>query len=567
MIRLDKKPFNLHEEDINWVVNTLANMTLEEKVGQLFCIAGSLEEEKDIKEFLEKYKPGGMMYRPQKGEKIKAIHNYIQKNSKVPLLLSANLEAGGNGIATDGTYFGKQMQVAATDDIDMAYKLGKVCGVEGKTVGCNWTFSPIVDIDINYRNPITNVRTFGSDVDRIIKMSKAYMSAVNESGLAVSIKHFPGDGVDERDQHLLSSVNSLSVEEWDNSYGRIYKELINEGAQTIMVGHILVPEYSKKLNPSLKDEEIMPATLSKELLNGLLREKLGFNGLIVTDATPMIGFNVAERREYAVPKAIASGCDMFLFNKNIEEDFNFMMSGIKRGILSEARVDEAVTRILATKASLGLHKSTLIEENLDEELKKLKSYEHEMWAKECADKSVTLVKDTQGLLPITPEKYKRIRLYILGESREGGFKDCDSATYSIKDKLEKKGFLVDVYNDENLDFREIFNGGIEDLKSKYDLVLYVANVETASNQTTVRIDWIHLMAANAPWFVKDIPTMFISLANPYHLVDVPMIKTFINGYSASEYVIDSVVEKITGESEFKGVNPVDPFCNIWGARF
>lgn len=567
MIRLDRKPFNLHEEDINWVVNTLANMTLEEKVGQLFCIAGSLEEEKDIKEFLEKYKPGGMMYRPQKGEKIKAIHNYIQKNSKVQLLLSANLEAGGNGIATDGTYFGKQMQVAATDDIDMAYKLGKVCGIEGKTVGCNWTFSPIVDIDINYRNPITNVRTFGSDVDRIIKMSKAYMSAVNESGLAVSIKHFPGDGVDERDQHLLSSVNSLSVEEWDNSYGRIYKELINEGAQTIMVGHILMPEYSKKLNPSLKDEEIMPATLSKELLNGLLREKLGFNGLIVTDATPMIGFNVAERREYAVPKAIASGCDMFLFNKNIEEDFNFMMSGIKRGILSETRVDEAVTRILATKASLGLHKSTLIEENLDEELKKLKSYEHEMWAKECADKSVTLVKDTQGLLPITPEKYKRIRVYILGESRDGGFKDGDSATYLIKDKLERKGFLVDVYNDENLDFREIFNGGIEDLKSKYDLALYIANVETASNQTTVRIDWIHLMAANAPWFVKDIPTMFISLANPYHLVDVPMIKTFINGYSASEYVIDSVVEKITGESEFKGVNPVDPFCNIWGARF
>ena len=190
-----------------------------------------------------------------------------------------------------------------------------------------------------------------------------------------------------------------------------------------------------------------------------------------------------------------------------------------------------------------------------------------MWAKECADKSVTLVKDTQGLLPITPEKYKRIRVYILGESRDGGFKDGDSATYLIKDKLERKGFLVDVYNDENLDFREIFNGGIEDLKSKYDLALYIANVETASNQTTVRIDWIHLMAANAPWFVKDIPTMFISLANPYHLVDVPMIKTFINGYSASEYVIDSVVEKITGESEFKGVNPVDPFCNIWGARF
>ena len=94
----------------------------------------------------------------------------------------------------------------------------------------------------------------------------------------------------------------------------------------------------------------------------------------------------------------------------------------------------------------------------------------------------------------------------------------------------------------------------------------MANVETASNQTTVRLDWVHLMAADAPWFVKDIPTMFISLANPYHLVDVPMIKTFINGYSSSEYIVDAVIEKITGKSEFKGISPVDPFCNVWGAR-
>lgn len=569
MINLKANPFYLKEEDISWVYNTLKSMNLKEKVGQLFCPVGITDDEEELKAFINKIKPGGMMYRPGKGEDIRRTHKVLQDNSKIPLLLAANLEAGGNGIAVDGTYFGKQMQVAATDDEKMAYKLGLVAGREGRAVGCNWAFAPIVDIDMNFRNPITNVRTYGSDPKRVVKMAKNCMKGMNEAGVAVSIKHFPGDGVDERDQHLLSSVNSLSVEEWDKTYGMVYKEMIEAGAQTVMAGHIMLPSYSKKLNPALKDEEIMPATLSKELLNDLLREKLGFNGLIATDATAMIGFNVAEKREVAVPKAIASGCDVFLFNKNVEEDFKFMLKGIENNILTLERVDEAVIRILATKAALGLHKqkkeNTLVFD--EKELKVLKCQEHEVWAKECADKSVTLVKDTQKLLPITKEKYKRIRLYVLGDTDDGGFKEGEKVSYKVKEKLENAGFEVDIFDNKRLDFREVFEGGIEELKAKYDLALYAANIETASNQTTVRIDWIHLMAANAPWFVRDIPTMFISMANPYHLLDVPMIKTFINAYSSSEYVLDAVIEKITGKSEFKGISPVDPFCNVWGTRF
>jgi beta-N-acetylhexosaminidase len=568
MINLKAKPFYLKDEDIKWVEETLSSMNLNDKVGQLFCPIGMTDKKEELKGFMESFKPGGIMYRPSQGKVMQETHRFLQENSNIPLLISANLEAGGNGIAADGTYFGKQLQVAATDDENMAYKLGVVAGREGKAVGCNWAFAPVVDIDMNFRNPITNVRTYGSDSDRVLRMAREYMKGINEQGVVVSVKHFPGDGVDERDQHLLTSVNTLSVEEWDRTFGKVYRGLIEDGAQTVMAGHISLPQYSRHINPSLRDEEIMPATLAPEILNGLLREELGFNGLIVTDATPMLGFTAAEKREIAVPKAIASGCDMFLFNKNIAEDYKFMMQGIENGILTLERVDEAVTRILALKASMGLHKQkeqgTLVPG--EEALALLKCEEHEAWARECADKSVTLVKDTQNLLPITPEKYKRIRLYVLGDS-EGGFKEGSPVTEIIKTALEKEGFEISLYDTKNLNFGEIFGASVESMKEKFDLALYVANLETASNQTTVRINWVQPMAANGPWFAKEIPTAFISVANPYHLIDVPMVKTYINAYSSSEYVVEAVIEKITGRSEFKGINPVDPFCGRWDTKF
>jgi beta-N-acetylhexosaminidase len=563
---LKNKPFFLSDEAIKWVEETLQSLSLKEKVGQLFCPVGNSDNEQVLTEFITEFKPGGIMYRPNEGAKMQETHRFLQNISPIPLLVSANLEAGGNGIATDGTYFGKQLQVAATDNEDMAYKLGVVAGREGRAVGCNWAFAPIVDIDMNYRNPITNVRTFGSDPKRVVKMAKSYMKGLSESGIAAAVKHFPGDGVDDRDHHLLSSVNTLSTDEWDQTFGMVYKEMIEADAKSIMVGHIKLPEYSRKLNPSLPDEDIMPATLAPELLNDLLREKLGFNGLIVTDATPMLGFTVSEKREIAVPKAIASGCDMFLFNRDIKEDYEFMLKGIESGILSEERVDDAVTRVLALKASLGLHQQkvegTLVPHN--EALSVLQSEEHKNWASECADQSVTLVKDTQKLLPISPSKYKRIRLNILGDE-SGGLKEGASVTDSFLEALQKEGFEVDLFDNSKVNFKELLMS-VHDLKDRYDLVIYVANLETASNQTTVRINWMQPLNVNAPWFVKELPTMFISVANPYHLQDVPMVKTYINAYSSNEFVVKAVMDKITGKSDFKGQSPVDAFCGKWDAR-
>jgi beta-N-acetylhexosaminidase len=572
MLDLKNKPFDLSDADIQWVKETLAGMDLETKVGQLFCLISHTDDVDELKQILEAVKPGGYLFRPFLGASIQKLHRYLQENSEIPLLLAANLERGGNGIASDGTNFGSSLQVAATDDEDMAYKLGLICGREGRAVGCNWTFSPVIDIDFNYQNPITNTRTYGSDPERVLRMARAYMKGVHENGLAVSIKHWPGDGVDGRDQHLLTGVNTLSVEEWDETFGKVYQGMIDAGANTVMAAHIMLPAYSKKLHPGIKDEEIMPASLAPEINVKLLREQLGFNGLIVTDATSMAGFTIPMSREKAVPATIAAGCDVFLFTLNLEEDLEYMMQGVQNGILTMERLNEAVTRILALKASLQLHKKkeegTLVPD--ETALEVLNCAEHRAWAKECADKAITLVKDTQNLLPLTVKKHKRILLYVLGDV--GGYLD-DSQTGSnaqfIK-LLEDHGFVVTKFDYSQTKganmWTALIRKPVRELKEEYDLVLYFASLKTASNQTVVRITWAQPLGVDVPKFINDVPTAFVSVDNPYHLQDVPRVKTFVNAYTPNEYVVEALVDKLLGKSPFRGINPVDPFCGYWDAK-
>ncbi len=558
-MNLRLKPFYLDEKSEKWVIDTIKGMSNEEKIGQLFCPIGYASDKGYLYyEFLRRG-VGGLMFRDDQSEQMFETYSYLQENSKIPMLLAANLEAGGNGLLTDGTYFGKQMQIVATNDPKMSFELGNVACTEAKAVGCNFAFAPIVDVDMNYRNPITNVRTFGSNVDHIIEYSKQYISAAKKQDFVTSIKHFPGDGVDERDQHILTSINSLSIKAWDESFGKIYKELIEFGTLSVMVGHIAMPAYQEYFSHS-KQNLYMPASLSKELLTDLLRNKLNFNGLIITDATPMVGFCCAMERSKAVPLSIENGCDMFLFNKDLEEDIMYMTKGLEDGILSSKRLDEAVTRILATKAAIGLHEkrenNTIIP--LNEGLSVVNCQKHKDLAKQCADQSVTLVKDTQKVLPLNPNKNKRVLLQILG--------DClsNEMVFSrFSENLTKHGFEVIPYIKEGFSDNGSLNvDTVEQFKNKYDLVLYIGNIENSSNKTTNRINWYTFfgLGNNVPWFVEEVPTVFVSVANPYHLLDVPMIKTYINCYSNSEVVIDSCIDKLVGLSEFVGVSPIDPFC-------
>lgn len=553
MIDLKGKPFYLNDEQIAWLEETKASLSLEEKIGQLFVPIGYSGESGYLDNCLLRFHIGGIMYRNGEGAEMQATHRYLQEHSRVPLLIGSNLEAGGNGTAVEGTFFARQMQVAATGDTEQAYRLGKVSCREGAAAGVNWAFAPVVDIDMNWRNPITNNRTYGADPDMVMRCALQYMKAAKEENVSVAVKHFPGDGWDEVDQHILTSVNGLSVEAWDQSYGKIYRALIEAGAPSVMVGHIAQPAYEKLLGGP--EGELIPASLSPRLLQGLLRDRLGFNGLIVTDSTCMVGFSCAMERRRAVPYSIEAGCDMFLFNKVLEEDYRYMLEGYKNGILSENRLDEALTRILALKASLGLwDKSPEDRTPPKEQLSVIGCPEHRAWALECVDKSITLVKDTQGLLPLDPAKHRRILLEILGD-----FPSSPHVLEMTAGLLRENGFEVDLYEHEDFATADF---SVEAFREQYDLVLYLGNVENTSNMVTNRLSWFTFWGNgnNVPWFVKERPVLFVSLANPYHLVDVPMIKTYINCYGNSDETLEMLIEKLLGRSSFTGTSPVDPFC-------
>lgn len=533
---LKRKPFYLDDTAIEWVNNTLNGLTEDEKIGQLFFPIG-FSTEKEYLNHLRSIGIGGLFFRPGVAEEVQQTYEYMQRTSKVPLLTAANLEDGGNGSSIEGTAFGNQMAVAATNQTSDAYTLGKIASSEGKAVGVNFGFSPVVDLDLNFRNPITNVRTYGSDVERVIKNAKEYIQAFHDNGIMTSIKHFPGDGVDERDQHLLTSINSLSVDNWKKTFGKVYQELIDFGSKAVMVGHIAFPAYSG-------DE--MPATLSPQLLQDLLRNELGFNGLTITDATPMVGFCSAMKRSEAIPYTIQAGCDMLLFNRVLEEDIQYMKDGLSKGILTKERLDEAVTRILATKASLGLHQT------INHGTAKFEDFREEQL--DLADRSITLVKDTQNMLPLSVEKHKRVLLQLLGS-----FDSNERVLEKVKAELEKRDFEITVYEPET-NFFDL--GTVTSFSNDYDAVLYVANIQNASNQTVTRVHWHTLfgLGNNLPWFTKEVPTMLLSFGNPYHLYDLPMVDTVINAYCNYDHFIEMAIKKVTGESSFKGVSPVNPFC-------
>jgi beta-N-acetylhexosaminidase len=575
---LTATPYGLDTEAIAWVQSTIDSMAEDEKVGQLFINLNNRFDDDFVNHIVDTYRPGGMRYNHTDSASVQAHIRHAQSRSKIPLLVASNIEAGGNGACTDGTHVATPLQTASTPDTDAARQMGLVGARESRALGCNWAFTPIVDIHSNWRNTVIATRAFGNNHETVTTYAQAYCDGVREGAgdrpIALCMKHFPGDGRDERDQHVVTSYNDCSVEEWDASYRKIWEWGIGAGIESIMVGHIMLPEYSRKLRPGIKDADILPATVSPELLTDLLRNDLRFNGVILTDASIMVGLTSTLPRERQMVQAITAGCDMILFFRNHDEDFGFVRDAVQSGEITAERLDDALTRILGLKAKLGLHRR-----NKDdlvppvEELDVVGCAEHHEIAARIADRTIALLKDTAGTLPLDTTRHRRLRLYCLESAP-----DFTGVTPEFKrvaiDELTAAGFEVSVYKTvqelaaegQRPDMQTFISAETEGYADKYDAALILANVSDFAQQGALRIKWSMPMGPEMPWYAAEVPTVFVSLNMPNHLIDVPMVKTAINAHTPTKETVQALVAKLIGRSEFTGTHNDNVWCDSWDTR-
>ncbi len=590
MVDLKAKPYHLSDGDIAWVENTIAGMTDEEKVGQLFWQLTASQDEAYLKDLMERFHLGGCRYNAMPGAMVLEQNRKLQKYAKIPVFIACNPEQGGNGVCPDGTFVGSGIKVGATGKSEYAKEMGRISGAQIAATGCNMAFAPVVDILYNWECEEVLARSFGSDPKRVATMGKAYMDGLHMTeGVACTAKHFPGNGQDYRDAHMSNNINAFGEKEWMESYGHVYQTLIEGGLDAIMGGHIMMPNYMREIQPGITDEEMMPATLCKEIMTGLLRDKLGFNGMVVTDASHMVGMTNRMTRKEMLPTTINAGCDMFLFFNDPEEDYATMLEAYQTGVIGKERMTEALTRILGLKAKMGLHKKA--KEELCPSAESLAAVLQNEEFKKCAPAisrdAITLVKSKEeGVLPLSPEKTRRIMivpikgadhpLAALAALAMGTGVSKKSPAEKLRDRLIEKGFDAFIYvspidkikaqiaagEKPSLNLYFAGKNAISDFVQQQDLVISLFDVANGHPSFGMSKG-----GGEIPWYVYELPVIGISVNKPTMLADAPMLRTYINTYDSNDDTMDALVDALlTGPEGFKGKDPIDSFCGMWDTR-
>jgi beta-N-acetylhexosaminidase len=545
-------PLALSPADRLWVERTRDSLDTEARIAQLFVLS-SREDTAEETAGLSAVAPGGI-HRFPSGDLAaawRATRDALDR-AEVPLILSGDIE-GGTTSYPFATHIPNQMGIAACDDLTLSEELAAIVARESRALGYNWSFTPVVDINRAFRNAIVGTRSYGAATETVLAQARAYVRVLQAHGIAATAKHWPGDGIDDRDQHLTTTVNSLDLAAWEDSFGRIYRALIGDGVMTVMSAHIALPAFLRSLVPDAGREAFCPTSVSHLLNQVLLRDRLGFRGLIVSDATPMGGLTSWMDHEAAVPALIQNGCDVFLFSRNPRSDMALMLKGLRDGRLSEARLDEAVTRMLTLKAKLGLHRVTAEERlaPLDVVREQLRQPADLATATRAAGQGLTLVKDTQALLPLDPVRHRRVT--VIGEAGWSFFSGAPERSFMpFHEEMQQRGFELRPYDRDHFP-----------TPADTDLLVYLVGQEATPSLGHIYLDMARLHGGPRKamaQFNREVPTLLISFGQPYYLYDAPNFSTYINAYCSLADNQRELVRRLVGEAGFTGRSPVDAFC-------
>lgn len=458
---------------------------------------------------------------PQSGEIMAKTVKLLKDKFGDELIISGDLECGSGSVISGQKTYPSFMALGEANDEGLAYNVGRAGGKAAYEAGFRWSLAPCADIVLNHNTPITSVRAAGSDVDRIVKICGAYMRGQQDSGIASTIKHFPGDGLSVYDQHLTTPENPLGIEEWRSTYGKIYKEMIDDGAMSIMPGHISFPAYD---DPYPENGLYPPASISYKLMTKLLKEELGFEGVIISDAVTMSGFCGFVNIYKACAMFLKNGGDVLLFQKYDESFIREMKKYLESGFLPIEILRERAYRVLCFMRELSEKKpvggNVVSEETL---------------CREVVEKSVKIVRDRGKILPFKIKDDKKILHVSIMQNKD------------VSDKFDKR-LNACGYNTEY-----VFDCGPDWLCNAAQSGEYALIICSCSNAPSYGTNVVHTHGTVARnmmrgWTKFDTPVVFAAFYHPYfHLEFEAVADTVINTYGVCDETYAAVIKKLFGD--------------------
>jgi beta-glucosidase-like glycosyl hydrolase len=528
---------SLREPDMNWVEDAISSMTLDEKIGQMLMPGSVILSVSSDKSNIDNYKVGGFAFTGNNrlASDLITRTNDLQAYSKWPLLFSIDAEAGLGARVQDATIFPLLMAFGAGDDPTLTEACGGITARETRSLGIQIAFGPVVDVNTEPGNPIISTRAYSDDPSRVTRLAKGFITGARREGLLCTFKHYPGHGDTSGDSHTSLPLVDAPLSILQNIHIKPYHDLVGTGdIDLVMTAHV----WYSAVNPTQ-----WPATLSYYFLTEVLRDEIGFTGLVISDAYGMAGLAdaVPNEQERAVV-GVEAGLDIILMPPTVSSAFNGIKNAVTGGRIPVSRINESVRRILIAKSRVGLPENKLVNPSLYPTI--LRHPAHLTTVREVCEKGFTCCKND---LPSTPPLAT----------------DEDVLVLTLKSSKTIFYLMPSTYFTTPLS-TAITGAVLREVPTSFGTTEHNSILSQAGGMDKVVVagyDWYKIMSNDQVDLINDlaaleVPVIYVAFGAPYHYLQIPEVDAFYCGYSSVDAMQEVAVEALLGERDIEGALPV-----------
>lgn len=550
-----RKQENIFSKDFNEDVyerteNKLRSMTLREKIAQMiitysdgYSLNENSAEYQRLSNLIVNEKVGGVIFFKGNAVQEAELINSLQSISETPLLMSADFERGTNMRLDDGSLFPSNMALGATRNTDLAYQMGLQIAKECRAIGIGQNYAPVVDINNNSDNPIINVRSYGEDPELVSMMGDAFIKGMQDGNVIATAKHFPGHGDTDIDSHSDLPVLNFDRSRLDNLELIPFKNAIKNNVMSVMIAHLSLP--------SLDNESNVPASLSKNIINGLLIDEMNFKGLVVTDALNMAGVVKHFSAEEVALRCVNAGVDLILMPQGESVTISAIENAVNSGTLSEEQINNSVRKILNAKEWLKLNENKISDVNKVSQV--VNSDEAKKISRQIADESLTLVKNDGNIVPFNNASEQSCLIVSLNNGNEKANSDYFLNRFTDLNKFKSFSYY-DLTGNIN---------GINDVvadAANYDVIIVPIYAKVKIKTGTVGLPESQISLINS-LTASGKKVVVVSFGNPYLIQGFPDVSSYICAYADAGTSIDAAIDSFYGTIKFKGKLPVSISSN------